>query len=175
MVFAYPAAVFVEGHVQRPVQLVLDMPVLTDQGGKADQTGEVEEIVTRDLGAAVRGANRFNCDDRLDSGPFDQFSKGRDLTQHPDASSNRSPVGGVEGIEEGVRISQAEVVLDVVVKVSGDGTVGPFVIALEGDEIIALLVADLLDDGSLAPHGVDRHDTALDGQKLHLCEIDMAF
>ena len=47
---------------------------------------------------------------------------------------------GVEGIEEGVLISQAEVVLDVVMEVAGDGTAGSFVIALERDEIIALLV-----------------------------------
>ena len=68
--------------------------------------------------------------------------------------------------EEGVLISQAEVVLDVVVNVSSNAAVGSFVIALEGDEIIALLVMNLLDYGFLASHGVDRHDTALDGQEL---------
>ena len=40
-------------------------------------------------------------------------------------------------------------------EVTSDGTVGVFVIALERDEIIALLVEDLPDDGSLASHGVD--------------------
>ena len=105
----------------------------------------------------MRRPNRFNRNDRADPRPFVQFSQIREVTQHPDASSNRSPVGDVKGIEEGILISQAEVVLDVVVKVPGDGTVGPFVIALEGDEIIALLVVNLLDDGSLAPHSVDRH------------------
>ena len=71
-------------------------------------------------------------------------------------------MGDAEGIEEGVLIPQAEVVLDVAMKVAGDGTVGSFVIVLERDEIIALLVEDLLDDGSLASHGVDRHDATLD-------------
>ena len=75
-------------------------------------------------------------------------------------------MGDVEGIEEGVLISQAEVVLDVVMEVTGDGTAGVFVIALERDEIIALLVEDLPDDGSLASHGAGRHDATLDGQEL---------
>lgn len=158
MVFANPTAVLIEGHVQRPMQLVLNVPVLTNQGRKAcrasSQTGQVEAIVAGDLVTAVRGANRLNRNDRVDAGPLLQFSHAAKVAQYPEASSNRAPVGDVKGIEEGAFISQVEVVLDVVVKVAADGTVGSFVIALEGDEIIALLFKDLPDDGSLASHGV---------------------
>ena len=154
MVFTNPTAVFIEGNVQRPMQLVFNVPVLTNQGRKvcraSSQTGQVEAIVAGDLGAGMRRADRFNRNDRVDSGPLLQFSNAAKVASYPEASSNSSTVGGVEGIEEGVLISQAEVVLDVVMEVTSDGTAGVFVIALERDEIIALLVEDLPDDGSLA-------------------------
>lgn len=141
MIFTNLTTVFIEGHVQRPVQLVLNMPVLTNQGCEvcctSSQTGQAEAIGAGDLGAAVRRPNRFNRNDRSDAGPLLQFSNADKVAQDPEASSNSSPVGEVKGIEEGILIAPAEAVLDVVMKVAADGTVGPFVIALERDEIIA--------------------------------------
>ena len=53
-----------------------------------------------------------------------------------------------------------------IVKLTGDGAVSLGMIALEGDEIIALWVANLLDDRFLTAHGAGRDETSLDGQEV---------
>ena len=115
------------------MQLVLNMPVLTNQGCEvcctSSQTGQVEAIGAGDLGAAVCRPDRFNCNDRSDAGPLLQLSNAAQVAQNPQASSNPPAMSDVKGIEEGVLIAQAEVVLDVVMKVAADDAVGPFVIA----------------------------------------------
>src|SRR5687768_11304096 len=59
-----------------------------------------------------------------------------------------------------------EIVRDVLMKVLGDRSVGLFVIVLQRQEVIASLVQDLCRNLRLASHGINGHNTAVDGQQL---------
>src|SRR5262249_614423 len=45
-------------------------------------------------------------------------------------------------------------------KVLFDGGIGLFVIPLQGQKIVATLIADLRSDGRLTAHSINRHNTA---------------
>jgi hypothetical protein len=56
--------------------------------------------------------------------------------------------------------------LDVLMKVLGDGRVGLFVILLQCQEIVASRVQELCGNLGLAAHGINGHNTAVDRQSL---------
>ena len=56
-----------------------------------------------------------------------------------------------------------QLVFDVLMKVLFDRRIGLFVIALQGQEIVATLVPDVLRDGCLTAHRIDGDNTALEG------------
>ena len=63
-------------------------------------------------------------------------------------------------------IAPREIVLDVLMNVLGDRSVGLFVMVLQRQEVIASLVQDLCRHRGLASHGINGHHTAVDGQQL---------
>src|SRR5215813_8044782 len=86
---------------------------------------------------------------------------------HPQRTKSISAVRvlecGVERIKEVLGIAPRDIVLNVLMKVLFDRRVGLFVIALQGQEIVATLVLNLLRDGCLTAHRINRDNTTFDG------------
>ena len=167
MVLPDAAAVFIARDIQRPVELLLDIPMLTnhrDEGrGGPHQTGNIEAVVTRDGGLLVSHPNRFHSNHRLQAWPFLQRRQGLQVRHDPDASAHAPAVSVVECIKEIVRIAPREIVLDLLLKVRFDGCRGFFVILLSCQEVVPSLVPDLPRNGGLTAHRIDRDDTTFDG------------
>jgi hypothetical protein len=161
------AAVFIERDIQRPMELILDIPMLTNHGdegrGRPWQTGKVEAVVTRDRRLLVGHPNGFHGNHCLEAWPFLQRRQGLQVRHYPDASAHAPSVGIVECIKEIVRIAPREIVLDLLLKVRFDGCIGFFVILLSCQEVVTSLVPDLPRNGGLTAHRIDRNDTAFDG------------
>ena len=111
-------------------------------------------------------ANRFNRDNGVESLPLVKSSNGRKITHAPNAPPDRATMRGVESVKEVMIISPGEVVLDMVVEVRCNRMVCLFMIVLQCQEIITLLLNDLFRDLSLTSHRINRDNAALDGQKL---------
>jgi hypothetical protein len=69
----------------------------------------------------------------------------------------------IEGIKEVLGRAPSQLVFDVLMKVLFDRSVGLFVVALQGQEIVATLVPNLRSDGRLTAHRIDGHNTTFDG------------
>ena len=75
-------------------------------------------------------------------------------------------MGVIKRVKEILRIASGEIVLDVLMKVLCHGSVGLFVIALQGQEIVAALGEDLVRNRRLTAHRIDGDDTTFDGEQL---------
>ena len=69
----------------------------------------------------------------------------------------------IEGIKEIFGVTPGQLVFDVLMKVLFDRSVGLFVVALQGSEIVASLVQDLVSDSRLTSHRLDGDNTAFKG------------
>ena len=73
--------VFIECHVQGPMQFVLNVPMLTNHGdkggGRPHQTGNINAVVTRDGRLLMRHPNRFDDNHRFETRPFRQLWEGQ--------------------------------------------------------------------------------------------------
>src|SRR4051794_41196101 len=95
---AYPAVILPEGDIENPMQGVLDAPVPADGLG---QDGRIvaaagEEIA--DLGLGLAGADRLDCQQCAQIGPFVQrleLSNGR---AHKNAAAHQAAVAVVKGV-----------------------------------------------------------------------------
>ena len=108
----------------------------------------------------------FYGNHRLQARPFRQCWQGRPVCHRPDASTHAASMGVVERIKEIVRIAPRHIVLDMAMKVLGNSLVGLFMIVLSCQEIVAALLQNLGGDLGLAAHGIDRHNTALNGEQV---------
>src|SRR3954447_19714160 len=100
---AYPAVILPEGDIENPMQGGLDAPVPADGLG---QDGRIvaaagEEIADLGLGlaGAVDGANRLDCQQCAQIGPFVQrleLSNGR---AHKNAAAHQAAVAVIKGVE----------------------------------------------------------------------------
>ena len=79
------------------------------------------------------------------------------------AGSTASAGASLPRRHRGPQIGINSIVLNVLMKVLCDRRVGLFVIALQGQEIVATLVPDVLRDGCLTAHRIDGDNTALEG------------
>src|SRR5215470_19365473 len=170
MVLPDAAAIFIKRDIQRPMQLILDIPMLPNHGdegrGGPHQTGQVEAVLTRDRGLLVRHPDGFYGNHRVEAWPFLQRREGREVRQHPDASAHAPSVGVVERIKEMGRIAPWEIVLDLRMKVLGNRCVGLFVIVLERQEVVPTLVQDLCSNGRLTAHRINGDNATVDRQEL---------
>ena len=118
------------------MQFILNIPVLTNQRSKllggANQTGEVETVVTCDRLLLVSLADGFNRDNRVESLPFFKIGHRRQITYTPNASSYRATMTIVESIKEDLIVSPGQVVLNLAVEIRGYGMISLFLMALEG-------------------------------------------
>jgi hypothetical protein len=73
-------------------------------------------------------------------------------------------MGVIEGIREILAGAPRQLVFNVRMKVLFDSLIGLVVIALQGQEIVATLLSYLGSNGGLTTHGINRHDTACDGE-----------
>src|ERR671924_2174029 len=80
MVLPDAAAVFIECDVQRPMKLILNIPMLANHGdeggGRPHQTGNVDAIVTRDRRLLMSHTNRFDDNYGLETRPLRQLRQG---------------------------------------------------------------------------------------------------
>jgi hypothetical protein len=170
MVLPDAAAIFIKRDIQRPVELILDIPMLPnhrDEGrGGPHETGEVEAIVTRDRGLLVSHPDSFHRNHRLEAWPFLQRRQRLQVRHHPDASAHAPAVSVVERIKEIGRIAPREIVLDLRMKVLGNSCRGLFVIVLACQEVVATLVQDLRRNGRLTAHRIDGDNAAFDRSQV---------
>src|SRR5919204_5972485 len=86
------AAVFIERDVQRPMELMLDIPMLADHGdeggGRPYQTGKGEAVVTGDRHVRVRHAHRFHDTDRLETRPWRELRQSSQVCDGPDPAAH---------------------------------------------------------------------------------------
>ena len=172
-VLASATAGLVEGHVPRPMPRGLKRPGGTTQGGniggRSSQTGPGDAIVTRGRGPGGHRATGFHRHPRTEPSPGLQSRQAVEVTAPPPrrrrpvrpwasfsaqelleqlATSPRTPVGVVDGIEAGGVISSTGMMLHRVMNITGQGLIGRLVRALERDEASAWWVAKVLDDGA---------------------------
>ena len=149
------------------MQFLLNIPMLAYHrdkgGGRARQTGNVEAVVARDRGVLMGHPNRFYSNHGLQTRPFRQFRKGGEVGDGPDSPPYGPAVRVIEGIKEVLGRAPGQLVFDVLMQVLFDRRIGLFVIALQGQEIVATLVPDVLRDGCLTAHRIDGDNTALEG------------
>jgi len=167
MVLPDAAAVFIEGDVQRPMELILNIPMLANHGdeggGRPHQTGNVDAIVTRDRRLLMRHTNRFDDNHGLETRPLRQLRQGSNVSDSPDSSPYRAAVRVIKGIKKILGCAPCQLMFDILMKVLFDRSVGLFVIAFQGQEIITALVPNLARNGRLTAHGIDRHNTPFEG------------
>ena len=149
---------------------ILALPMLPnhpDKGvGGLHQTRKVEAVVTGDRRVPVCCPNRFHGNYRVEARPFRQRRQGRQICHGPDSSAYQASMRVVERVKEILGIAPGQSVLNVLMKVLGDGRVGLCMVILQGEEVVAALVQDLGGDMGLASHRIDGHKTALDGQQV---------
>jgi hypothetical protein len=110
--------------------------------------------------------NRFYSHHGLQTRPFRQFRKGGEGGDGPDSPPYGPTVRVIEGIKEVLGSTPGQVGFDVLMQVLFDRRIGLCVIALQGQEIVATLVPDVLRDGGLTAHRINGDNTALDGSQL---------
>src|SRR5262249_51053152 len=80
MVLPDAAAVFIACDVQRPMERMLNVPMLTnhgDEGGsRPHQTGNIDAVVTRDRRLLMCHTNRFDDNHGLETRPWRQLRQG---------------------------------------------------------------------------------------------------
>src|SRR5919108_4343760 len=85
------AAVFIECDVQRPMELILNIPMLANHGdeggGRSHQTRNVDAIVTRDRRLLMRYPNRFDDNHGLEPRPVCQLRQGSNVRGYPETLS----------------------------------------------------------------------------------------
>jgi hypothetical protein len=169
MVLPDAATVFIERDVQRPMELVLNIPMLAnhrdENSRRPYEARNVDAIVTGDGSARVGRPNRFDDNHCLEIWPFRQLRKGREVRYGPYASPHRAAVRVIEGIKETLAGTPGQVVFDMLMKVLFDRGIGLFVVPLQGQEIVAVLITDVRRDGRLTAHGIDRQKTAFDSSQ----------
>ena len=120
-------AVFIERHIQGPMQLVLNVPMLTNHtdegGGRSPQTGNVDAVVTRDRRPLMRHPNRFDDNHRVETRPFRQLRQGKQVSDRPDPSPYCAAVRVIEGIKEILGGAPGHRVLNVLMAVLVDSAV----------------------------------------------------
>jgi hypothetical protein len=170
MVLPDTAAVCIARDIQRPMELVLNVPMLADHGGaggsRSYQTGKGEAVVTGDRRVLVRPPNRFHDHDRLEAWPLCPRRQGLHICHCPNSSTHATSVGVVKRIKAMVRMAPRQVMFDVLMQVLVDLRGGLCMVPFQGSKIVAALVLHLARNGRLTAHGVDGHDTALDRQQL---------
>src|SRR5208283_5789295 len=121
--------------------------------------GDVEARLGFDFAAAL--ALALDHDDRLQAGPLVAVLQPADVAKDGDGPALDAAVVAVDGrvpadrsLLEGDGLLFAGKQRDVVAQSS--------LIALQGEDVVGLLVDDFLRDLALATHGVDGHDRALD-------------
>ena len=104
ILFPDAAAIFVECDVQRPMQLILNIPVLAyhryEDRRRPYEARNVDAIITGNSSARVGCPNRFDDNHRLKIRPFRQFRKGSEVRYSPDTSPHCAAVRVIEGIKE---------------------------------------------------------------------------
>ncbi len=160
-------AVFIERDVQRPMELILDVPMLANHrdegGGRAADAGNVDTIITGDWCTSIGRTNSFHDNHRLQIRPFRELRDGCEVWYGPYSSSYGAPMRVIEGIKEILGGTPGEMMFNVLMEVSFDGSRGFFVVALQGQEIVPTLRPDLASDGGLTAHRINGHNTAFDG------------
>jgi hypothetical protein len=170
MVLPDARAVFLAGDIQRPMALLLTIPMLPnhrDEGrGRPLQTRKREAVGTGDRRGLVGRPKRFYGNHRVQPRPFCQRWQGLQVGHGPDPSADQATVGVIKRVTEIPRLSPGQIVLDVLMKVLGDGGIGLFVIALQGQEIVASLGEELVRDSRWTSQCIDGDNTAFDGEQL---------
>ena len=96
MVLPDATAVFIERNIQRPMELILDIPMLAyhrhEDRRRPYEARNVDAIVTGNRSARVGCPNRFDDNHRLEIRPFRQFGKGREVRYGPDSAPHRATV-----------------------------------------------------------------------------------
>ena len=150
------------------MELIFDILMLADHGdeggGRPHQTGNIDAVVTGDRRVLVRHPNRFYGNDRLETRPFRQVRQGCQVCDGPHSAAYHAAVRVIKGIKEILGVPPGQMVFDLLLKVGFDGRVGLFIVALQGEEIIAALVSHLGRDRRLTVHGINGHDTPFEGK-----------
>ena len=161
------AAVFIERDVQRPMELILDVPMLANHrdegGGRAADAGNIDTIITGDWCTSIGRTNSFHDNHRLQIRPLRELRDGCKVWYGPYSSSYGAAMGIIEGIKEILGGAPGELMFDVLMEVPFDSRIGFFVIALQGQEIVPTLRPDLASDGGLTAHRINGNNTAFDG------------
>ena len=132
-------------------------------GGRPYETRNVDAVVTSDSGPGIGSTDRFDNNRRLPIRPFRELREGFEVCYGPDSASYGAAMRVIEGIKESLAGAPGHLVFNVLMEVLFDSTVRFFVVGLEGSEVVAPLVPDLLRDRRLTAHGIHRDNTAFDG------------
>lgn len=168
VVLADTRFVLAEGHVEHPVETVLDAPVSANGFGQLAGIGgeRGDEMAGFGAGLAVEGALSADHDDGAQGRPVGvQFPQPVDVVRRPTAAFLDAAMVGVDGgvmIEAGVGEVAGELFLEEQLNVAVQGPL----IGLQGQHVIGALVDNLLGDGRLAADGVDGDDGALERQQV---------
>src|SRR5262245_10806197 len=122
----------------------------------------IDAIVTGDGSTRVSSPDRFDDNHRPEVGPFCQRRQSRQLGHRPDPPPYRAAVRIIEGIKEVLGRTPVQLVFNVLMKGLFDRSISLFVVALQGQEIVATLVPNLRSDGRLTAHRIDGHNTTFD-------------
>src|SRR5215475_4275663 len=173
MVLPDATAIFIQCDIQRPMQLMLAIPMLTNQGdedrGGPHQTGQGEAVLTRDRGLLVRHPDGFYGNHRVEAWPLLQRREGREVRHPPDASAHAPSVGVGERLKAMGRIAPWEMVLELRMTVLGHCWGGRFVIVLERQEVVPALVQDVCSHGRLTAHRSNGDTATVDRQEWKEC------
>ena len=128
------AAVFIECDVQRPMELILNIPMLANHGdeggGRPHQTGNIDAIVTRDRRLLMRHPNRFDDNHGLETRPVCQLRQGSNVSDRPDSSPYRAAVRVIKGIKEILGCAPCQLMFDMLMEVLFDRRIS------QGDRIL---------------------------------------
>ena len=158
---ADPALIFVEAHIERPMQRVLDRPVTAHGAGEggsvSPEAADIEAPLGGDLALAFTSA--FDHPDRTEVCPLVMGSEPGDFFGDPVAARLSPSVALCGGFQEVVSDAGKAVGLRVL-KETLHLPMQAALVALERQDLVGRSFADGLGNLPLATHGINGHDSA---------------
>jgi len=161
VVLAHHAGILAEAHVQHPVQPVLNAPVRAHRAGQllGREHARADVVALLDLGGRVADkALRDDAADGLAAGPqrgVDRVAAGRGPAQLQDGST----VAALDVLEAGAgRLRIAEQIAHLLRERR--------LVALDREQVVGALVADLGSDLALTAHRIDAHQQPLEIERV---------
>ena len=173
MVLPHTAAVFVERDLERPMELMLDMPMLAhhrdEGGGRPHQTRQVDTVGTRHRGLLVGHPHCFDDHYGLEGRPCGESRERFTVCHDPDSSAYTPSVGVVEGIKAMGRIAPRAMVLELLMNVRFEGCLGLCMGVLSCQQVVTSWSPDVLGHGRLTAHRIPGDHAACDGEPWEEC------